>query len=187
MDAVHELAVLEKMAEELQAYLLSDVLFWQMQAGSNFPKLSLGRLLLARERLRAFEHQLSPAQRTELQKADRQIENVLGQWQVAAEKHAGHELRSRANLWQRFWEECGEAPGHCADNYAQEVSQRAIAGLLLREFPRIAETPEARGLLALDSTVRPRLGANGFVWDESLKPAFPESDFWFLYGKPARR
>ncbi len=184
MDALHELAILDKMSDELQAYLLSDVLFWQMQAGSRFPKLSLGRLLLARERLRALEQRLSSAQRVTLQTATQQIENVLSQWQVAAEKHAAHELRSRANLWQRFWEECAEAPGPCADHYAQEASQRTMAGLLLREFPRVADTPEARVLLAFDATVRPRLRPSGFVWDAALRPAFPQSDFWFLYGRP---
>jgi hypothetical protein len=185
MDTARELAVLTKMADELKDYLLSDVLFWQMQAGSDFPKLSLGRLLLARYRLRAVDERLTPEQRAQAQHTEQRLAHVLGQWQVAAERHAARELHARANLWQRFWEECAEHPAACADNYAQEVTQRAIAGLLLREFPRVAETPEARALAALDETVRPRLRRDGFVWDEPLRPGFPEADFWFLYGHPA--
>ncbi len=182
MDAAHELAVFGKMAQELPDYLLSGVLFWQLQAGSDFPKLSLGRLLLARARLRALEPRLSPAQQAAWREAEQQTHNALSQWQVAGERHASQELRARANLWQRFWEDCADSP--CADNYAHEVGQRTMAELLLREFARVGDTPEARVLKALDTTVKARLRANGFVWDEALRPVFPEKDFWFLYGRP---
>lgn len=184
MDATHELAVMTKMVDELKDYLLSDVLFWQMQAGSRFPKLSLGRLLLARERLRGVAPQLTPTQRADLLQAEQRLDHVLSQWQVAAERHAERELRSRANLWQRYWEECGENPAACADAYRQEVTQRTIAALLLRAFPRLEDTNEARLLTALDAAVRPRLRDTGFVWDEELKTAFPHDGFWYLYGRP---
>lgn len=185
MDVAHELAVLTKMADELKEYLLSDVLFWQMQAGSRFPKLSLGRLLLARERVRAAAAQLTSTQRAELQQAEQRLDHVLGQWQVAAERHAERELRSRANLWQRYWEECGERPAACAENYRQEVTQRTIATLLLRAFPRLEDTQEARVLIALDAVIRPRLQRQGFVWDAVLQAAFPADEFWYLYGQPS--
>src|SRR5690606_35575267 len=102
-----------------------------------------------------------------------------GQWQVAAERHAARELRSRTNLWQRFWEDCAETPAACADHYGQEVSQRVIAGLLLEAFPRLTETPEANLLTTLDAVVRPRLRPSAFVWDEALAPGFPRERYWF--------
>ena len=48
MSLSHDPATLKLMAAELPDYLLSDVLFWQMQAPSDYPKLSLGLMLLIR-------------------------------------------------------------------------------------------------------------------------------------------
>jgi hypothetical protein len=109
---------------------------------------------------------------------------VLGQWPVAAERHAERELHARGNLWKRYWEECAENPAACSDSYAQEVTQRTIAGLLLRAFPRLAGNVDARVLTALDATVRPRLVGDGFVWDEALRGGFPPGEYWYLYGRP---
>jgi hypothetical protein len=185
MNAAHDLAVFKQMAAELQDYLLSDVLFWQMQAPSDFPKLSLGLMLLTQARLHAVDERLSQIQRSERDAAARQVQTVLGQWQVAAEKKAARELHSRLNLWQRFWQECGEEPRGCADNYAQEATQRVIAGLLLHSFPRLADSPDAPALEALDRTVRGRLTGDQFIWPPELAPGFPRAQHWYLYGQPA--
>jgi hypothetical protein len=182
----HDLAVLKKMADDLDQYLLADVLFWQMQAPSDFPKLSLGMLLLTRARLRAVDDRLEPDQRAERDQAAQKVETALAHWQVAAERKAERELRSRANLWQRFWDECGEQPGACADNYRNEVTQRVIAELLMREFPRLAGSAEARPFSALDSSLRGRLQPGDFIWDDALQPGFPTNPFWYLYGLPRR-
>ncbi len=184
MNVHHEVAVYEKMAAELPDYILAEVLFWQMQAGSDFPKLSLGMLLLTRARLGVVQGSLSPAQRGQRDKANAAIESVLARWPVAAESKAERELRSRANLWQRFWDDCREQPATCADNYPHAVTQRVIAELLLREFPRLRSSPEAKPLEAVDQVARGRLQGDSFVWAPELQPGFPASDFWFLYRQP---
>jgi hypothetical protein len=66
MDPAHDLAVFRTMTEELPDYLLSDVLFWQMRAPSDYPKLSLRQMLLIRAHLRAGSPGLSPADQTRL-------------------------------------------------------------------------------------------------------------------------
>jgi hypothetical protein len=184
MNLALDLAILRKMAEELPDYLMSDVLFWQMEAPSNRPKLSLGQMLLTRSRLQAAGDRLDAAQRAERDATEQEIEAILAGRQVAAERKAEQELRSRLNLWQRYWEDCREEPRNCADYYPQEVTQRTIAELLLREFPRIAESPEARPLNAVDALARARLQGNRFVWSPELQSGFPEAQFWFLYGLP---
>lgn len=185
MDLAHDLAVFERMASELKDYLLADVLFWQMQAPSDFPKLSLGLLLLTQARLEAADALLDQAQRAERNSTSRQVEATLGSWQVAAEKKAAQELRSRLNLWQQFWDECGEQPQSCADNYRQAVTQRVIAGLLLHKLPRLVEASEALPLTAIDRRARARLTGDRFVWDSALQPGFPRAEHWYLYGQPA--
>jgi hypothetical protein len=172
------------MVSDLQEYLLSDVLFWQMQAPSYIPKLSLGLLLLTRAQLEAAQGRLSPAQQAEVERATREMDAVLSKWAVAAEKKAGQELRSRINLWQGFLDEYRDDPHRYTGHYSDEVAQRVIAALLLRRFPRLADSTEAKRLGPLDSQLRGRLKDDSFIWPEEIQPAFPQSEFWYLYGKP---
>ena len=183
MNPQHDLAVLKAMSADLEAYLFSEALFWQMQAPSSFPRLSLGALLLTRARLLAVSPRLLPAEQTDLAQANRQIESVFFKWAVAAEKKAAQELRSRINLWARFLEEYEEEGPAGAESYRHEVSQRAIAVLLLSQFPRLADTAEARRLAPLDAQLRARLKTGGFVWPAEVQVGFPADEFWFLYGQ----
>jgi hypothetical protein len=184
MNVARELDVLKRMAADLPDYLLAETLFWPMQAPSTYPRLSLGLLLLTQARLDALEASLAPAQRAERDSLGRQAEVTLSKWQVAAEKKAERELRARLNLWQRFWEDCADSPQSCAENYPQEVTQRVVVELLLRRYPRLADSPEARPLQAADRLARLRLRRPGFVWSPNLQAAFPESPFWYLHRRP---
>ena len=183
MNPEHDLAILQAMSADLPEYLLSEVLFWQMQAPSNFPKLSLGYLLLIRARLLATGSQLLSGQQTELARINHAVDAALLKWPVAAEKKAAQELRSRLNLWARFLDESDEDIRAGAENYRHEVNQRVIAALLLSQFPRLADTEEARRLPPLDARLRGKLKAGSFLWPAELQSAFPTAEFWFLYGQ----
>jgi hypothetical protein len=183
MSLSHDPALLKLMAAELPDYLLSDVLFWQMQAPSDYPKLSLGPMLLVRAELEARRPQLPPAQAAEVEKAGREIDVTLARWPVAAEKKALQELRSRVNLWKAFWDDYLEDPYAHAHHYADEITQRAIAALLLQRFPRLADSTEARRLTPLDTQLRGLLKSGAFIWPVELQAAFPKDEFWFLYGQ----
>jgi hypothetical protein len=179
----HELRLLKEIAADLPDYLLSEVLYWQMAGSVDFPKLSLGLLLLTRARLFAVADQLDSKQRTQLEDAQRKIEATLDKWRSTAEKKAEQELRSRATLWQRFWDECRHDPHSCASSYAHEVTNRVIAQLLLRAFPSLAKSPAARALAPVDGAVRARLQGERFIWPPEVQSAFPRSDVPYLYGE----
>lgn len=187
MDAALDLNILTKMADELKDYLLAEPIFWQMQAPSSFPKLSLGLLLLTLARLEAVNARLSQEQRATHNATARQVEATLGSWQVAAEKKAERELRTRVNLWKQFWDDCSENPRTCAEQYPHDVVQRVIAGLLLYKYPRVADSAAARSLEALDRLARGQLMGKEFVWASELQEGFPQAEHWYLYGKPGGR
>lgn len=182
MNASRELDILKAMAAELESYLLAEALFWTLRPGSDFPQLSLGLMLLVRSRLRALAPRLTPAQSTEHNRADTQVEAALTRWMVAAETKARQELRTRLNLWQAFLAEYPESPRTSAENYAQETTHRAIAALLLRHFPCLAESPEAGRIAGLDAQLRSHFKPGRFVWLTELQSEFPPGEFWFLYG-----
>ena len=183
MSLFHDHTTLKLMASELTDYLMSDVLFWQMQAPSDVPKLSLGLLLLTRAQLEAARSELAPAQLVEVERANRETDAVLAKWPVAAEKKAIQELRSRINLWQAHWEDYIEDPYPHAVHYPDEITQRVIAALLLLRFPRLSDSSEAKRLVSLDAQLRGLLKPGAFLWPEEMQVSFPESEFWFLYGR----
>jgi hypothetical protein len=154
-----------------------------MQASSKFPKLSLGALLLTRARLEAARPSGSTAELAELDRASGEIDAIFAGWPVAGERKAAQELRSRINLWISFLADCAEDPRAC-DNYHHDVTQRVVIALLLRQFPRLTDSPEAGRLAAPDAQLRARLKPGPFVWADDLQAAFPAAEFWFLYGHP---
>ena len=180
MNNAFELKLLKEMSAELADYLLSDVLYWQMAGSSDFPKLSLGMLLLTRARLSAAE--LGAGQQAELAKVLAEIDSTLDQWRSTAERKADQELHSRATLWQRYWDECRADPHSCAGSYPHEVTNRVIAQLLLKAFPNLSKSPNALALRPVDSAVRGRLQGEQPVWPD-LAPAFPQAEFPYLYGQ----
>ncbi len=183
MNIARELKLLKEMAADLSDYLLSDVLYWQMAGPGDLPKLSLGLLLLTSARLSAIADQFDTKQRARLDELQSKIDATLEKWRSTAEKKAGQELRSRATLWQRYWDECRQDPHSCASSYAHEVANRVIAQLLLSEFPKLSKSPNAMLLAPVDRAVRSRLEGEQPVWPPELQPAFPKKEFPYLYGQ----
>ena len=183
MNATRELAIFKEMGNELESFLLAEALFWTIGPGSDFPQLSLGLMLLTRSRLRALAPQLTSAQSVEYQRAETQLEMVLSRWAVAAETKASRELHTRLNLWQAFLSDLAESPNSGAKDYAQEVTHRTIAALLLGRLPHLADLPEAGRLTGMNAQLRARFKPGGFIWAAELQSQFPQSEFWFLYGR----
>ena len=153
-----------------------------MAGSGDLPKLSLGLLLLTCARLSAVADQLDAKQRAELSEFPRQIDATLEKWRSTAEKKADQELHSRATLWQRYWDECRQDSHSCASSYPHEVTNRVIAQLLLRAFPNLSKSPNALLLTPVDRVVRARLQGEQPVWPPEIQPAFPISEFPYLYG-----
>lgn len=158
---------------QLQDYLLSNELYWPLSG--SLPRLTLGSLLLALARTEVIQPESA-------EKYRQQVEIVRVKWRTAWEKKAAREMANRLRLWSQFLlEYYVSALEQNADLYPAEARGRAILQLLLREVP---DAPEIASLAELDAILKPRLAAGSFLWENKLQAAFPESDFWFLYGTP---
>lgn len=183
-DPRQDLALLQASAGELQDYLLSDRVFWQLHTPQLLPGVSLGALLLVRRRLEARSGLLGREAEAAARRGLAEVEAGLARWRVAAERKAERELPARLNLWSRFLDEWAADGPPGPGEYAAQVTQRVIAELLLGRYPHLAGLPAAAGLPALDSRLRGRLGPGGFAWPADLQSAFPAGPFWPLYGAP---
>lgn len=166
-------AFLEAGIPEMQSYLLSDELYWPITSrGFILPRLTIGGLLLAAARLKARGERIDSLMA--------QLDIVRSNWRVAWETKAGREFQSRFNLWGNYLTDYRQNPEGFADSYQQEASNRAMMELLKGDLP--AELPERESLASLDSALRSSLVPGPFIWEPELQSAFPQDEYWFLYG-----
>ncbi|HPP64349.1 MAG TPA: hypothetical protein PKV01_14045 [Anaerolineales bacterium] len=157
---------------ELETYLLSKELYWSGARTTDFTQLTLGAMLLVRERLKGWR----VAGLTEL---SMQMDAVRLKWRSAWEEKARREVRARGEMWKDFLAEARERPSaEISRRYPYEVRLRAILTLLL---DNVRAAPEA-WLTPLDAWLNLKLSGDAFVWDPSLAWNFPREKFWFLYG-----
>jgi hypothetical protein len=185
-DPTADLAACRAMAEEFEAYLKSDVLYWQMDAarpgGSQLPKLTVGGFLERARRLQAAP--LSPAQQAERDKAIRQFEHVRDASRPRYTTRVLHDLRGRLDAWTWFLDDYARRPNDEAPYYPDRARMRLAIELLLDELADVPQATELkRRLFALDERLRADWIDGAFVWHPALARAFPRERFGWLYGQ----
>ena len=169
-----DMAYLEAGIPEVEAYLLSEALYWPVRArGYRLPRMTLAGLLLALERIRAGDQPVASLAA--------QLEAARSKWRVAWENKAAREYRARFGLWKGYLEEYRENPEQHADAYPYQVRYRVMLHLLEVELP--VEPKEMEALKGLDAFLRVSLAPSDFLWDPRLEAAFPYEVYWYLYGK----
>ena len=174
--------------DELEAYLLSNTLYWPVAGASartaagDVPRLTVGNLLLSLKRLTGGSWQADRKQ--ELESIHQQVDAMRSRWQVHWEKKAVEEYHSRLPRWQQFVQEMNRPVTPSRHEYAYQVRLRVILDLLANEIGDQLEL-ERSGLSHLDQLLRRRLVSDEFVWDSSLREQFPAEAFWYLYEVPA--
>jgi hypothetical protein len=155
-----DLQYLDAGLSELQDYLLSKVLYWTLSAPSSLSPLTLGGLLLAKQRL-GFR---ADSQAT-------QIEVLRLKWRTAWDAKASHEVRARGDLWKNYLQDYRDSPESYVSEYAQQVRNRAMLALLGEESD------------PFDESVKSMFISGDFVWESECAGNFPRDVFWFLFGK----
>lgn len=179
-------AVLAAMAGQMADYLDSEVLFWPLGRG-NMPMLTLGGYLFREHRLLALPELLTPAQRTQVDAAVFQFNQVLANRVVRFEAKAHHELEARLRQWEEYLKDIDRGTFERTSNYDTAVETRAMLHALsdhLAMPPYRAEARPQQHLSLLDSRLRGRWQPGDFVWPGEWQPAYPRAEYWWLYGSP---
>lgn len=180
----YDIEFLEAGLDELEAYLLSDTLYWRTGASAppgepEFPSLTLGGLLLARQRLAA--QPLNGSERQFFDRLLQRLENSQSKWRVAWGRKARQSFNARLTQWNNYMADYLAQPEAYAQQYPTEVRVRIMIALLQPLAEDI--NPSAIELLnSLDTLLRVRLQPGPFVWDAALAEGFPTTTYWYLYG-----
>lgn len=179
-------AVLGAMAGQMAEYLDSDILFWPAPQGG-MPMLTLGGYLLREHRLLGLPQLLTAELRTQVDAAVFQFNQTLADRVVRFEAKAHHELEARLRQWEEYLKDMDRGTFDRTSNYSTAVETRAMIAALLDRLsmpPYRAEPRPAQHLAALDTRLRGMWRPGEFIWPLSWQPAYPRSEYWWLYGSP---
>lgn len=181
-----DLRILEAMAAEMDDYLRSQTLFWPM-VQSNLPRLTLGGYLMRQHRLTALRQLLDDEERTRLDAAISQFNEALVEKVVRFEERAHQELHARLRQWGEYLREVSQEHLAMGDYFASHVQTRAMIAALLDKLEMPPYELDKRVLDQLgvyDNALRNYWRADDFCWPAEWQPAYPRSEFWWLYGRP---
>jgi hypothetical protein len=186
-DAGRDLQIVEAMAADFKAYLLSAAVYWALPRRgplhNPFPSGTLGGTLLRLHYLAALSTRLDLDHLNRVGRARMDIEAGLSQWVVQAEHKAVAELNARLRQWGQFIEEC-ERRAHrdsMIEYRTQADNRTAILFLSQTAGRSLSETSLTTRVTVLDKRLSDLTERGPFVWDEALSPAFPTDPFWWLY------
>lgn len=179
-----DLYELTTMASSLEKYIQDDDVFHNPQGMfSSMPPMTLGTFIMRLRRLSALQSELDVASRTQLSHAVQEFEKVQRDWQEHYKQKLEQELRVRLDSIQTFFGELSDDPEKAVDDYYPELLARTVIEELLIQasddmsvdanlLDEIHNIDEQWDSISHDSY---------FHWDERLRPAYPQDNFWWLY------
>ena len=180
-----DLEILTAMAEGMEEYLKSDILFGKMPAG-DMPMLTLGGYLMRQHRLLALSDLLSAAGREQLEQAIGLFNRALVEKIVRFETKANKEVEARLRQMEEYLRDLHNKKGG-GMNYDTAVEPRVMLAALadkLQMPPYQLDERVLRSIDLLDRNLRRRWSPGEFIWPEAWQPAYPQADYWWLYGRP---
>jgi hypothetical protein len=185
VDLARDVRVVEAHAARIIPYIYQDELYGAVPG--NFPKLTIGGLLMRFHRLDALGDTLSEAQRSAALAAYAVFESARQEWAVHYEKKILHELGARLRALAQFAAEAEERRLGARENYPAAMEKRVMIDLLQAEATRLAIWPADYNGQLLNSDNRIRRIAekhDGFIWSLAVEAAYPQDRFWYLYLLP---
>ncbi len=177
------------MANEMERYLNSDVLFWHMST-AHMPALTLGGYLMRQHRLLALRNLLSETQLLELDAAVLRYNNALVDKIVRFEQKAQNELEARLRQWGEYLKDVDRGTAYSKSNYQTAVESRAMIAAIQDQMQLAPFALDPRfppQIVLLDNQLRRQWQPGEFVWPDGWQPAYPQTAYWWLYGKPREK
>lgn len=176
--------ILVAMAAEMDEYLRSDVLFWRIM-NAQMPRLTLGGYLLRQHRLLALEKALSQEDKERMETAVVQYNQALVEKIVRLEQKAHTELEARIRQWGESLRDFSRGGG--GSNYGTAVEVRAMIEVIMMQLimrPYQLNERISQQVALLDGNLRRRFVKGAFIWEDDWQEAYPQTQFWWLYGQP---
>lgn len=180
-------ALLRAAVEELQAYLLSNELYWQMtplkqdrQVG-RLLSLTPGNLMLSIIKVKHYPW--SEPETGEAQALLRRLEGEIARWRSAWRKKIEREMAARLKQWQDYLAE--SSTDKALIDYPFKVRSRAILDCFEGVDGQLAPA-QATLLFMLDERLKGMTREAAFIWEPEVANGFAPGVFWYLYRAPVK-
>lgn len=187
-EPVVDLAVVQAMAEELEAYLVKDELFRQLTvrtpAGDQRPQMTGSDLLVRLHRLHGRRTQLSPAQRSSLDAVQRAVDDTIHSLRSRFLERLERDMKARLNSLRWFIDDCRQDRKRCRSEYPYEIRNRQRIEEIVKFLGDGLDDHMKGQLRQIDERIQSMTRATDFIWDEQLQPLFPKNPYWYLYALP---
>lgn len=181
-----DLKRIEMMVDELVAYLDDDALFGaSLSAG--LTTVTLGNYLMGQNRLLALRSTaLEAVVQTRLDAVVARFDRVLYYNTEEFKLKVGQELETRLQGWRGYVRQLTrkEIRANC---YEVEAENRVIVEDILQKLCLLGGQPDSHiceEIDRLDRELRQHWQPGKFIWPAEWKPAYPQSIYWWLYGRP---
>jgi hypothetical protein len=187
-DPATDLAVLESLADELEAYIVKDDLYRTVRvhtpAGDQMVQMSGGDLLTRLFRLSGERDKLSPDQQVRLDSKRVQVEKTIYSLRTRFHERLNREVKARLDALSWFLDECASDPARGRGEYPFEIRNRQRIDVILVELGSDL-TPDLKAQISrVDDRIRLMVKPASFAWDPRLEPLFPRAQYWYLYSSP---
>ena len=186
-----DLAVAEAMAEQLDAYLVSDELYRTIVAetptGQQRLQMTGCDLLTRLHRLQQQRLMLTPEQIFQLDQLQAVIEESLRSLPTRFDERLQLEVKSRLNAIAWFLDDCSADPKRCEVEYPFEMRNRQRIEEVLKVLSDGLSEGLQRQLERIDKQIEVMTSASPFIWSTKLEPMFPQTPYWYLYVSPTEK
>jgi hypothetical protein len=182
----HDLAVLEAMVAYTEPYLISDVTQWDM-GRPGMPSMTLGGILMRRQRLLLLRDLLDGDERARLAEANETFDRVVADRVVRLEQRANVELQARMREWTHYLRDLTSHVAARPEHYRHVADTRVVIGHLvdlLSEPPYRLDAHVPDDVAACDRRLKADWSPGEFIWSSVWEPAYPRETYWWLYGSP---
>jgi len=183
---VKDLEFLELLAAQMDAYLMSDTIFWKT-THVDLPDLTLGGYLMRQHRLLALRDLLSQAEQTRLDNAVSQFNQAIVYKSDRFEEKGLHELDARLRQWAAYLDDLAEESEDRGAFYATAVETRIMIAALIDKLQigGYALKPNTgEKVNKLDNQLSNYWASGKFIWPAEWQVAYPQPMYWWLYGRP---
>ena len=106
---------------------------------------------------------------------------------VRFEQKAHRELGARLRQWSEYLKDVDRGTASSTSNYSTAVEARAMIAAIQEQLqlaPFALEGHASQQIALIDNQLRLFWEPGDFVWPDTWRPAYPETEYWWLYGKP---
>jgi len=184
-DPAGELAITETMTKELEDYIINNDLYRTIAArtpeGEQRLQMTGGDLLSRLHRLQAQRDQLTPDQQTRLEAVRKAADATIYSLRTRFHERLQRELKARLDALNWYLGDFAQDRIRARTEFPFEIRNRERIEEIVKALGADLSPDLKQNLNKIDQRIRMMTAANGFVWDERLKPAYPPNPYWYLY------